>query len=143
MQTYSGVVYPWHCDHVGHMNVMYYVGKFDEATWFFLDRIGLTRDFLSAHHRGMAAVEQRIAYRRELRAGDALLIETSVLDVRTKVLRFVHRMRTPADTDAAAVMLQTTVHLDLHKRKSTALPDRVVEQARSLVSDIELPWDKG
>ena len=31
--TYRGVVYPWDCDHMGHMNVMRYVGKFDEATW--------------------------------------------------------------------------------------------------------------
>jgi acyl-CoA thioesterase FadM len=31
--TYRGTVYPWHCDHIGHMNVMWYVGKFDEATW--------------------------------------------------------------------------------------------------------------
>lgn len=29
--TYVGTVYPWQCDHVGHMNVMWYVGKFDEA----------------------------------------------------------------------------------------------------------------
>lgn len=25
--TYRGAVYPWHCDHMGHMNVMWYVGK--------------------------------------------------------------------------------------------------------------------
>jgi len=31
--TYRGTVYPWHCDHVGHMNIMWYVGKFDEANW--------------------------------------------------------------------------------------------------------------
>jgi hypothetical protein len=31
--TYRGVVHPWHCDHMGHMNGMWYVGKFDEATW--------------------------------------------------------------------------------------------------------------
>ena len=30
VETYRGAVYPWHCDHVGHMNVMWYVGKFDE-----------------------------------------------------------------------------------------------------------------
>ena len=29
--TYRGTVYPWHCDHMGHMNVMWYVGKFDET----------------------------------------------------------------------------------------------------------------
>jgi acyl-CoA thioesterase FadM len=33
IETYRGVIYPWHCDHMGHMNVMWYVGKFDEATW--------------------------------------------------------------------------------------------------------------
>jgi hypothetical protein len=31
--TYRGVVHQWHCDHMGHMNVMWFVGKFDEATW--------------------------------------------------------------------------------------------------------------
>jgi acyl-CoA thioester hydrolase len=29
IETYRGAVYPWHCDHMGHMNVMWYVGKFD------------------------------------------------------------------------------------------------------------------
>jgi acyl-CoA thioesterase FadM len=38
IDTYRGVVYPWHCDHMGHMNVMWYVGKFDEATWPFKAR---------------------------------------------------------------------------------------------------------
>jgi acyl-CoA thioesterase FadM len=33
--THRGTIYPWHCDHMGHMNVMWYVGKFDEATlWY-------------------------------------------------------------------------------------------------------------
>jgi acyl-CoA thioester hydrolase len=31
--TYRGTVYPWQCDHMGHMNVMWYVAKFDEASW--------------------------------------------------------------------------------------------------------------
>lgn len=30
--TCRGTVYPWHCDHMGYMNVMGSVGKFDEAT---------------------------------------------------------------------------------------------------------------
>ena len=33
IHTYRGTVMQWHCDHMGHMNVMWYVGKFDEATW--------------------------------------------------------------------------------------------------------------
>ena len=41
--TYCGTVYPWQCDHVGHMNIMWYVGKFDEANWNMLARIGLPK----------------------------------------------------------------------------------------------------
>ena len=67
--TYRGVVYPWQCDHMGHMNVMWYVGKFGEATWQFFSTFGLTPSFLREQGRGMAAVQQNITYKRELRAG--------------------------------------------------------------------------
>ena len=39
--TYRGTVYPWQCDHVGHMNIMWYVGKFDEATWHLFHELGI------------------------------------------------------------------------------------------------------
>ena len=62
--TYRGTVYPWQCDHVGHMNIMWYVGKFDEANWNFFARLGLTPSYLRESGRGMAAVQQNIAYKR-------------------------------------------------------------------------------
>ena len=40
--TYKGTVYPWQCDHIGHMNIMWYVSKFDEANWNFFATLGLT-----------------------------------------------------------------------------------------------------
>jgi acyl-CoA thioesterase FadM len=42
IETYRGVVYPWHIDHVGHMNIQFYTARFDEATWQFLSRLGLS-----------------------------------------------------------------------------------------------------
>ena len=60
--TYKGTIYPWHCDHMGHMNVMWYVGKFDEGTRHFFHALGLTPQFLRENNRGMAAVEQTIQY---------------------------------------------------------------------------------
>jgi hypothetical protein len=73
--TYRGVVYPWQCDHVGHMNVMWYVGKFDEATWQLFAMFGLTPSFLREKGRGMAAVQQNITVQRELLAGDVVSID--------------------------------------------------------------------
>ncbi|HVJ11136.1 MAG TPA: acyl-CoA thioesterase, partial [Burkholderiales bacterium] len=63
IETYRGAVYPWHCDHMGHMNVMWYVGKFDEATWNLFALLGVTTTFLKENRRGMAAVQQNITYR--------------------------------------------------------------------------------
>lgn len=67
-----GVVSPWHCDHMGPMNVMWYVGKFDEATWHLFGGIGLRPSLFRANARGMADVRQNIACKRELRAGDVV-----------------------------------------------------------------------
>jgi len=30
--TYRGTVYPWQCDHVGHMNIMWYAGNSTRPT---------------------------------------------------------------------------------------------------------------
>jgi acyl-CoA thioester hydrolase len=79
--TYRGTVYPWHCDHVGHMNVMWYVGKFDEATWNLFARIGMTPTYLREAGRAMAAVQQNISYKRELIAGDVVEIRSALLAI--------------------------------------------------------------
>jgi acyl-CoA thioester hydrolase len=140
VETYRGAVYPWHCDHMHHMNVMWYVGKFDEATWNFFTLLGLTPKFLREHRRGMAAVEQRIAYQRELHAGDVIAVRTGVLDVRDKALRFVHEMRNAETNEVAAVTMLVAVHLDTAHRRSTALPDAIRARARERAVEFELPW---
>src|SRR5262249_13167269 len=88
--TYRGTVYPWHCDHMGHMNVPWYVAKFDEATWPLLAGLGLTASRIRHDGVGMAAVEQRISYKRELHAGDTVTIRSTVLDVSDKSIRIWH-----------------------------------------------------
>jgi acyl-CoA thioesterase FadM len=47
----------------------------------------------------------------------------------------------PDTGETAALMLQTTVHLDTERRRATALPPDVVARARDLVATVELPWD--
>jgi len=140
VDTYRGAVYPWHCDHVGHMNVMWYIGKFDEATWNFFTLLGITPAFLRTSARGMAAVEQRIAYQRELLAGDVVAVRSGTIEIRDRVIRFVHQMRNAATGDVAAVVLNTAVHLDAVTRKATAFPEAVKAAARDHGVDFTLPW---
>lgn len=140
IETYRGAVYPWHCDHVDHMNVMWYVGKFDEATWNLFAQLGITPSFLRDNARGMAAVDQRIAYQRELHAGDIVRVASGVLEVRDKVVRFVHEMRNAETQEVAAITVLTAVHMDTAARKSCALPDSVIAKARAALVAYTLPW---
>ncbi len=140
LDTYRGTVYPWHCDHMDHMNVMYYVGKFDEATWNLMSHIGMSAAFLRQHHRGMAAVDQRISYQRELHAGNTVAIRTGIVSVGEKKIIFFHEMRDADKDEVSAITLLTGVHMDTRIRKACALPEQVREMAQSLVVDYVLPW---
>jgi acyl-CoA thioester hydrolase len=131
--TYRGTVYPWQCDHVGHMNIMWYVGKFDEANWNLLARLGLTPSYLRGSGRGMAAVQQNIAYKRELLAGDIVEIRSSLLEVGDKSVRFRHEMRNAETGEIAATCEITGVHMDRGSRKSTAFAPDFREAATRLL----------
>ena len=112
IETYRGVIYPWHCDHMGHMNVMWYVGKFDEATWNLFAAMGVTAAFLKENQRGMAAVQQNITYRRELLAGDTVLVRSAFLEVRDKVAKFVHEMRNAQTGEIVGDLRADRRHID-------------------------------
>jgi acyl-CoA thioester hydrolase len=131
--TYKGAVYPWHCDQMGHMNVMWYVGKFDEATWHLFQEIGITPAFLRENNRGMAAVEQNIQYRRELLAGDIVSVYSHVIEIKDRVLRFHHEMRKADTGEVAATTTLTGVHLDKAARRACAFPEIVKEKAVALI----------
>jgi acyl-CoA thioester hydrolase len=138
IETHRGVVYPWQCDHMGHMNVMWYVSKFDEGTWHLFASLGLTPGFLKDNHRGMAAVEQRILYRRELHAGDTLAVRTGILEMRDKVVKFVHEMRNTERDEVSAVCVLTGVHIDTQARKACAFPGDVVARGRERLVQYDL-----
>src|ERR1700757_3183971 len=120
--TYRGTVYPWHCDHMGHMNVMWYVGKFDEATWHLFHNLSLRPSRLSDEGAGMAAVEQHIEYKRELRAGDVITIRSTVLEVKEKSIRFAHEMTNDETGELAARTVIVGVYFDTSLRKARPLP---------------------
>lgn len=132
--TYKGAVYPWHCDHMGHMNVAWYVSKFDEATWNFFSSLGLTRNALVSAERGMAAVEQRISYKHELMAGDVVEVRTRLIEFKAKAIRFAHDMVNVETGELAATTELTAVHLDTRLRKAVAFAPEIAERAGLLIA---------
>jgi acyl-CoA thioester hydrolase len=134
--TYRGTVYPWHCDHVGHMNVMWYVGKFDEATWQLFNSLGLSPSYLRSASRGMAAVDQHISYIEELHAGDVVTVRTTLLEFKEKSLRFTHEMSNDETNTVVARTTLKAVHMDTLARTSCPFAEPIALRARAVLGDL-------
>lgn len=83
----------------------------------------------------MAALKQTIQYRKELFAGDVIRVESHLLEMREKVIRFAHTMVNIEDETLAAICELTGVHLDTASRKSVAFPPSVRERAVALIAE--------
>jgi len=123
IRTYQGLVFQWECDHMNHMNVQYYISKFDQATWSLFTTMGLTPSYLKENNRGMVAVEQNVKYLSELVAGDCVYIETELLEVRDKVLKFKHTMFNQENGIVSSETVVTGLHINSELRKATEMPD--------------------
>ncbi len=130
--TYQGVIYPWQCDHMGHMNVMYYVGKFDEATWSSFSAIGLLGRKMRDDKKGMVPVEQNLQYKAELVAGDVITIHSEVLSYGDKSIKLKHEMRNVETGAIAAITTLTALYFDKAARKSTQLPEKIKTKLESM-----------
>jgi acyl-CoA thioester hydrolase len=139
--TYRGMVHQWHCDHMGHMNVMWYVGKFDEATWNLASFMGMTAQYMRESKRGMVAVDQRIAYKREALAGDVLIVRSALLALKPKSVRFVHEMFRADSGDHLATTLLTGVHIDTQARKATQFEPQIFSKSQPMVNAGADRWD--
>ena len=135
--TYIGVVYPWHHDQMGHMNVQHYVGMFDGGTWNLFAQVGLTSEWMKNNDRGMAAVQMNISYRREMTSGDLVEVRSCFLNVSERKVMFVHEMINRQTGDVAAVAEITGVMLDSVKRKSALIPQENLERAKELIVEYD------
>lgn len=118
---------------MGHMNVSWYVAKFDEATWQLFAAIGLTRSRLRDESIGMAGVEQHIEYKHELFPGDVVTVVSTILEVKEKAIRFAHEMKNDETGVVAARTVLVAVHLDTVTRRARALPSDVRDRACALI----------
>ena len=125
IETYRGVVYPHHLDHMNHMNVQWYTSKFDEATWHLFSSVGITNEYIQSHKKGMAALEQITKYKSEAIAGDLLVIKSKVIEVKDKTIRFLHVMYNAETKQELATSELLGVHIDREKRKSCLLPEEI------------------
>ena len=94
------------------------VSDFDEATWHLFATVGIARVYMRDTGSVMGAVQQNIAYMKELVSGDIVEVRSRFLEMREKVVRFEHQMINAANGDVCARCEQTAVHIDAAARKA-------------------------
>jgi acyl-CoA thioester hydrolase len=127
METYRGVVYPWQCDHQGHLNTMHYVGMFDAAFWHQLSAMGFTRAYLDERNRGFVDVKDTLTYQAEITVGGLVVIDSHLVRIGGKSVTALFTMRDAESGEIAATSEKVTVYFDLKARQSVALPDDMRE----------------
>jgi acyl-CoA thioester hydrolase len=133
LKTYVGAVYPWECDQVGHMNVAFYVAKFDAATWQFFAHIGMDGAYFREKRGGMGAVDMHLTYKRELQPGDVVEIATEVVEVKPKSITFRHTMKETLSGEEVSTCTIKAVHIEPTERRGSPLPHEVAKRAEALI----------
>jgi acyl-CoA thioester hydrolase len=128
--THRSTVQAWECDHMGHMNVRHYMAKFDDAAWTFLSLIGVTNDYFKEHNAGVAALEHKVNYRRELLAGDSVEIRTKLSLLEGKKFKLIHEMKHLVRAEVVASCELFGVHMDRSVRNAAPFPDSILHKAK-------------
>lgn len=135
-ETYRAVVFPWHCDHYGHMNVRWYAHHFDDGGFHLWTMAGVGQADIRARGIGVVVAQLKIDYLKEMQAGDLLVVRNAFIHVGNKSIRYLARMF-DADTEELCATQETVeVFFDPDKRVSAPMPDDVRARLLEIVVDL-------
>lgn len=135
VETFRGVVFPWHCDAMGHMSVQHQVPLLDNAIYHLLGFFGPAAGEVDGRNAGWADVSHEIRYLHELVAGDLLVLASGILSVGRSSLRHRTILSRRSDAEPCTILEGVTVRFDLDARKATPLSDR----ERAIAGQLMLP----
>jgi len=130
MVSFRSVVDPSDCDFLGHMNVSKYFAACSDGVFAIQSEMGLTaNDMRKGRRLSFAVVHAESDFRAELSAGDAIRLETSIVEIGTRSLTFRHRLFRAADDAIAFETVFKCVMFDLAGRRAAPIPEDVREKA--------------
>ena len=131
VETFRGVVYPWHCDGMGHMNTQFYAALYDGASFHFLALLCPSAE-LKLSGFGWADVRQTIEYKHETTLGDLLVVRSTLARLGSKSVEYRHEL-VNLETDVVhGTSQQVTVLFDLATRKAVPLGDGIRRRAAAM-----------
>jgi acyl-CoA thioester hydrolase len=130
LETNRSVVNTWECDTNNHMNARFFMARFSDAQGHMWAQAGLGRHEQAARGLATATVEMRLAYFRELRAGETLFVRTAILKTEGKTVRYRHWLFSGDTGEPACAAEGAAVLFDKATRKAVPLPEQIRERLR-------------
>ena len=129
-------------DAMGHMNVRYYMGVFDTATWRMFADHGLDEAYFSTTGNGVFALKQFIQYLAEVRPGETVAVHTRMLGLTEKRIHLMHFMANQDTSELSAIIESLITHANLKVRKAAPLPPEIAARFLfRLDKDRLLDWE--
>ncbi len=141
--VYETTVKPHWIDHNGHMNVAYFVLAFDEATDAAYEVWGIGLDYPESNGCSVFTLGMNVDYLGELFEGDAIRIETTLVDHDAKRIHYFHRMIKEETGQLTATNECLCMNVDLATRKSGEFSDDVASKLAHFATDDEPPTGFG
>ena len=132
IETYRGTVSPAERDNLGHMNVQHYFAAVSNGMFAMMERLGLTPGEIDRRQMSFAVVHAETDFHRELRSGDAIVLESTLLELGDKSATFQHRLKNLSTGALAMTTDFKCVLLDLRKREALPIPDDIRALAAEL-----------
>jgi len=138
IEVHRGSVQTWECDHMGHLNVRFYVDKAMQGLVALVAHLGVAPRELRDRGWAVSAGTQHIRFLREQRSGAPYFVRAGVLGAEpSHALSVVEEMVSVATGDVAATFVGDCAVVDARTREAIELPDGARERARALL--VELP----
>lgn len=128
--SFRGVVHPWMCDAMGHMNVRHYTGLFDDCCWHVLTFLMHSEESV-----GWVAATMTIEFLHEVTPRTTLVLYPTIVRIGSKSVSTQIDMRDASTDIHYATANFVSVLFDLKARTSLILPEDVRIRAGKLSSE--------
>jgi acyl-CoA thioester hydrolase len=124
-ETHRTVVFPWHCDHIGHMNVRWYCHFFDDAGFHLWAMKAVPQSSLHARGQSMVVAGNKIDFVHEMTVGDLVVVKSGFIKVGRRSVTSLSRMYQAESGTLCATLESVEVFFDPVARKSAPMPDDI------------------
>ena len=132
IEVWRGSVNAWECDHMGHMNVRFYVARAMEGLVGVADALNMHGAFHAHANATVVLKEQHIRFLREARAGAPLHMVAGVLEMRDNEARILQLLIHSGTGELAAGIQSLVSHVTTRDERPFAWSASVRAHARAL-----------